>query len=535
MADYRHELLFGTFLTPVADQAERVVALARLTEQAGLDLVTVQDHPYQARFLDTWTLLSVIAAGTSTLRVSPNVANLPLRPPAVLARSVATLDILSGGRVELGLGAGAFWDGIAALGGPRLTAAQGVDALEEGIEVIRAMWEAGGRAVRVDGGHHRVRGAHPGPAPVHDVGIWLGAYKRRMLDMTGRLADGWLPSHAYAGLDALPAMNAIIDEAALGAGRSPADIRRLYNIGGTFTGSGRAFLQGPADVWAEQLAELTLDQGMSAYILASDDPDDIRRFAAEVVPAVRELVDAERAGSRTSTGADQSIGVSAAGARSVSPDAPAHPAPVTVPGGGVPPALGVTPTPDDGTRLSDARVWDETTRPTGPAPDPARTYTPREQAAGRHLVDVHDHLRQELAEVRRLVEEVTSGAMDPGIARSHINTMTMRQNNWTVGAYCESYCRVVTTHHTIEDQSLFPHLRRADPRLVPVVDRLEQEHHVIHEVLEGIDRALVAFVSEPDGHKALRDAMDLLTDTLLSHLSYEERELVEPLARLGSH
>lgn len=165
MADYGHELLFGTFLTPVADQAERVVALARLTEQAGLDLVTVQDHPYQARFLDTWTLLSVIAAGTSTLRVSPNVANLPLRPPAVLARSVATLDILSGGRVELGLGAGAFWDGIAAVGGPRLTAAQGVDALEEGIQVIRAMWEAGGGAVRVDGRHHRVWGRTPARRP----------------------------------------------------------------------------------------------------------------------------------------------------------------------------------------------------------------------------------------------------------------------------------------------------------------------------------------------------------------------------------
>ncbi|WP_329083862.1 MULTISPECIES: LLM class flavin-dependent oxidoreductase [unclassified Streptosporangium] len=538
MADYGHELLFGTFLTPVADQAERVVALARLTEQAGLDLVTVQDHPYQARFLDTWTLLSVIAAGTSTLRVSPNVANLPLRPPAVLARSVATLDILSGGRVELGLGAGAFWDGIAAVGGPRLTAAQGVDALEEGIQVIRAMWEAGGGAVRVDGRHHRVWGAHPGPAPIHDVGIWLGAYKRRMLDMTGRLADGWLPSHAYAGLDALPAMNAIIDEAALGAGRSPADVRRLYNIAGTFTGSGRAFLQGPADVWVEQLAELTLEQGMSAYILASDDPDDIRRFAAEVVPGVRELVDAERAGSSAPATADRPLPAEVGTTADARSAPPAAAAPVNVPartGGGVPPALGVTPTPDDGTRLADVRIWDETTRPTGPAPDPARTYTPREQAAGRHLVDVHDHLRQELAEVRRLVEEVTSGAMDPGVARSHINTMTMRQNNWTVGVYCESYCRVVTTHHTIEDQTLFPHLRRADPRLVPVVDRLEQEHHAIHEVLEGVDRALVAFVAEPDGHKALRAAMDLLTDTLLSHLSYEERELVEPLARLGVH
>ena len=79
--------------------------------------MTFQDHPYQPRFLDTWTLLSVLAAQTSTVRLAPNVANLPLRPPAVLARSVASLDILSGGRVELGLGAGAFWDAIEANGG----------------------------------------------------------------------------------------------------------------------------------------------------------------------------------------------------------------------------------------------------------------------------------------------------------------------------------------------------------------------------------------------------------------------------------
>jgi len=111
--------------------------------------------------------------------------------------------------------------------------------------------------------------------------------------------------------------------------------------------------------------------------------------------------------------------------------------------------------------------------------------------------------------------------------------MTIRQNNWTVGTYCESYCRVVTTHHTLEDISIFPHLRRADPALVPVIDRLAEEHHAIHDVLERVDRALVAFVAGPDGAKSLTAAVDLLTDTLLSHLSYEERELVEPLSRLG--
>jgi iron-sulfur cluster repair protein YtfE (RIC family) len=192
-----------------------------------------------------------------------------------------------------------------------------------------------------------------------------------------------------------------------------------------------------------------------------------------------------------------------------------------------------TTTPDDGVRRSDERLWDESLRPTGPAPDPVRTYTPSEQAAGHHLVDIHDHLRGELDQLRGLVQQVTTGALDAGAARSVIASMTMRQNNWTVGAYCASYCRLVTTHHSLEDQALFPRLRAADPRLAPVVDRLQEEHEVIHDVLERVDRALVAFVGGPDGAGQLRDAVDLLSDTLLSHLSYEERELVEPLARLG--
>ncbi|MEU9884750.1 LLM class flavin-dependent oxidoreductase [Sphaerisporangium sp. NPDC051011] len=559
MADYGHELLFGTFITPQADQADRVVALAQLTEQVGLDLVTVQDHPYQARFLDTWTLLSVIAAATSTVHVSPNVANLPLRPPAVLARSVATLDILSGGRVELGLGAGAFWDGVAAMGGRRLTPPQGVEALEEAIEVIRAIWAADGGTVRVDGAHYRVWGAHPGPAPAHDVGIWVGSYKKRMLALTGRLADGWLPSSPYAGPDELPAMNAMIDEAALEAGRQPSYVRRLYNIAGTFAARGTGFLNGPAHVWAEQLAELTLTQGMSGYIVMGDDPDVIRRFAAEVAPAVQELVATERAGrtnpppsegSQPGGASDdrEQAAVSTASPNTASPNtaSPGTTSAVTASAATTPSssptrarpavptsALAVVPTPDDGTRLSDVRVWDETIRPTGPAPDPGRRYTAHEQAAGRHLIDVHDHLREELRNLRGLVEQVVAGTMDPGTARSQINEMTMRQNNWTLGVYCQSYCRVVTTHHTLEDVSVFPHLRHAMPGLAPVVDRLEQEHHVIHEVLEGVDRALVALVTEPDGLKSLQAAVDLLTDALLSHLSYEERELVEPLARLG--
>ncbi|SNR36133.1 hemerythrin domain-containing protein [Blastococcus mobilis] len=194
-----------------------------------------------------------------------------------------------------------------------------------------------------------------------------------------------------------------------------------------------------------------------------------------------------------------------------------------------------TPTPDDGVRRSPERLWDESLRPTGPVPDPGRRYTPSEQAAGQHLIDVHDHLRAELEQLRGLVEQVTAGALDVGAARSAIAAMTVRQNNWTVGAYCASYCRLVTAHHSLEDEAVFPQLRAADHRLAPVIDRLEEEHLVIHDVLERVDRALVGFVAAPGGAGPLRAAVDVLTDTLLSHLSYEERELVEPLARLTSH
>lgn len=164
-------------------------------------------------------------------------------------------------------------------------------------------------------------------------------------------------------------------------------------------------------------------------------------------------------------------------------------------------------------------------------------YTGAGRVNGQHLIEVHDHLRAELSRVRALVRQVAEGALDVGAARSELNTMTMRQHNWTLGAFCVSYCRVVTMHHTVEDRALFPQVRHADLRLGPVLDRLTEEHHVIHDVLDRVDAALVASVNgtvnDPNGTAELSAAVDLLTDSLLSHLSYEERELVEPLARMS--
>ena len=281
MGDYGHDLRFGTFITPDSRRPERVVALAQYTERAGLDLVTFQDHPYQAAFLDTWTLLSWVAAETETVHVSGNVLNLPLRTPAVLARSAATLDLLSGGRFELGLGAGAYWDAIEAMGGPRRTPGQGVDALDEAIDIIRDIWDPGERrGVYRDGEHYRVHGAKRGPEPAHDIPIWLGALKPRMLRLIGRKADGWLPSLVGLGDGDLERGNRIIDDAATAAGRDPRAVRRLLNVGGGLD--------------AEDLLPFVIEHGISTFILASDDPGEIERWGGEVAPALRDAVARER-------------------------------------------------------------------------------------------------------------------------------------------------------------------------------------------------------------------------------------------------
>ncbi len=517
MADHEQELRFGIFPTPEAARLDDLLGLVQLAEVEGLDLVSVQDHPYQAKFVDTWTLLSVLGARTSTITLAPNVASLPLRPPVVLAKAAATLDLVTGGRVELGLGAGAFWDAIAAAGGPRRTPREAVDALAEAVALVKAFWAGG--TLRFEGVHYRAVGLHAGPVPAHDIPVWLGAYGPRMLRLTGRLADGWVPSMGYADPAALPEMSAAIDEAALAAGRSPASVRRVYNVFGRF-GTGSGFLQGSPRDWAEQLADLTLEVGMSSYVLGTDDPDDVRRWATEVAPAVRELVAAERARR----------------ARGEAPPAEPTPTPEEVPGRERPT---VTPTPDDGRRISPVLPWDEADRPTHDEPVDA-AYTPELQAQAQHLVDIHDALRAELAQVRDLLDQVRRGHVGVGAARSVINTMTMRQNSWTFGAYCESYCRIVTGHHTLEDHSVFPHLRRSEPGLGPVLDRLGHEHDVIHEVLEEFDRALVRLVDEGGAGRsgeaalaAVQQAVDLLADTLLSHLAYEERELIGPLSRHG--
>jgi alkanesulfonate monooxygenase SsuD/methylene tetrahydromethanopterin reductase-like flavin-dependent oxidoreductase (luciferase family) len=291
---------FGISVVPLTERLAAIREQVRTADEAGLDLVGIQDHPYQRHFLDTWTLIPTLLAETRRVSFFTDVANLPLRPPAVMAKAAASLDVLSGGRFELGLGGGAFPDVIANFGGPRRAPGESVEALEEAIEVIRLLW-SGERSVSFEGRHYRLDDARPGPQPAHPIGIWIGAFRPRMIRLVGRKGDGWLPSLGVLNREELRAGNERIDAAAAKAGRDPASIRRIINLQGLI-GEGPPParselpvgylagepLAGPAGWWVETLAGL-VDDGFDALVFwpVDTDPGQIELLAGEVVPQLR--------------------------------------------------------------------------------------------------------------------------------------------------------------------------------------------------------------------------------------------------------
>lgn len=293
--DYGRILEFGVSLAPAASELKVILDTVDSADLS-LDLLGIQDHPYQRRFLDTLQLLGVVAERTDRIRVFPDVACLPLRPPAMLANEAASIDIMSGGRFELGLGAGAFWDAIVGMGGPRRSPREALAALEEAVAVIRLLW-SGERGLRFDGEHYSIAGIHSGPVPVHDIEIWFGVYGLRACRLLGRVADGWIPSLGRSSIAELDSRHRIIDEAALEAGRDPATIRRLVNIGGVIgEGANDGPWKGPVEQWVDQLTDLVRNHGFDTFVFwPEDDPVDQINCLREVAIQVREAVAAERA------------------------------------------------------------------------------------------------------------------------------------------------------------------------------------------------------------------------------------------------
>jgi hypothetical protein len=185
----------------------------------------------------------------------------------------------------------------------------------------------------------------------------------------------------------------------------------------------------------------------------------------------------------------------------------------------------------------------EVTVPDGPSREAAgqaqrlvaehESVSPVGRAGQQTLLGVHAHLRKELDQLRGVARDVEAGRLSAAQARSHLNQMTLRQNYWTLGAFCAAYCRVVSVHHAIEDQRMFPDLRAADPGLGPVLDRLAEDHEVIGRMLTEVDAALVTMMADESSLDGARQAIDRFADVLLAHLADEEEQLLEPIGRLS--
>jgi probable F420-dependent oxidoreductase len=285
-------LLFGVSINQSATPDADPIAEARRAEELGFDFVSVTDHLHGTRPThETWTLLSWTAASTSRVGLVTDVLGLPYRAPSVTAKMAASLDRLSGGRFTLGLGAGGSDEESRGYGLPLRTPGEKIEALAEAIDILRGMWTT--PSFSFQGRHFRTEGAELEPKPDRRIPIWLGTYGDRALELTGRVADGWIPSYPYAPPDVAAQMMGRIRRAAEAAGRDPAELTHAYNIGVRVDEQatprpGRTVSGGPDQV-ADALTGFARI-GFTVFNLwpVGEAAEQMERLAHEVVPAVRD-------------------------------------------------------------------------------------------------------------------------------------------------------------------------------------------------------------------------------------------------------
>jgi alkanesulfonate monooxygenase SsuD/methylene tetrahydromethanopterin reductase-like flavin-dependent oxidoreductase (luciferase family) len=285
------DLSFGVSL-PSAGQEINPVAVAIRAEQLGLDFVSASDHPAVGTpTYEVWTLLTWIAASTSHIGIATKVLGVPFRPPAMIAKMAETLDRLSGGRLILGLGGGFDDEEIRSLGMGTRTPGEKVGGLEEAIRIIRGLWSEA--EFSFTGAHYRLESARMAPKPLHQIPIWLGTYGNRALGLTGRLADGWVPSLGFALPRDIPGMRERILTAAHQAGRRPADLTFVCNLEIRLDRgepSGPHAVAGSTGQIVERLREV-VELGfttMNFALAGTDAAGQLERLATEVIPALRE-------------------------------------------------------------------------------------------------------------------------------------------------------------------------------------------------------------------------------------------------------
>jgi alkanesulfonate monooxygenase SsuD/methylene tetrahydromethanopterin reductase-like flavin-dependent oxidoreductase (luciferase family) len=293
--------MFGLGLETGVDQVSEMLGHARLADAAGLDLVSVGDHPYFAERLDAYAALGFVLGATDNITGAVIMTNLLSRPAPILARTVTGLSRISGGRLVLGMGAGGMEEEILALGVPYLSPAARIRALEEAITVIRAL-SGGGDPVTFEGEFYHCTELMPAAAPTPP--IWVGSLGPKALAATGRCADGWIPGHLADWRSTQVAESRpIVDEAAVSVGRDPSDVSTIYNVSGRITrepvsetrdDEGR-WSGGGVTQWVDELTFAVLERGAAAfiYLVAPGDrisDTTVNLWSHEIVPAVRDAI-----------------------------------------------------------------------------------------------------------------------------------------------------------------------------------------------------------------------------------------------------
>jgi len=285
---------FGLNVSTSAERGADPARDAKRAEELGFDFVSSNDHPCGSNpSYETWTMLTWVAAATSRIRILTRVLGVPYRPPAMVAKMAATLDRLSGGRLILGLGSGASDDEFRAFGLGVPTPAEKTTGLEEAITIIRGLWTED--TFSFQGKRYHTDGAQIEPKPDHSIPIWLGTFAPRALAVTGRLADGWIPSLGYAPPDQVTGLRERVLRAASEAGRDPSEITCAYNLEVRVDESASTddtVVSGSPDAVAERLAGF-LGLGFSAINFMPHGPgadEQAERLANEVIPAVRSAV-----------------------------------------------------------------------------------------------------------------------------------------------------------------------------------------------------------------------------------------------------
>jgi alkanesulfonate monooxygenase SsuD/methylene tetrahydromethanopterin reductase-like flavin-dependent oxidoreductase (luciferase family) len=287
-------LLFGRNISPSAAPGANPVVDARQAEDLGFDFVSAPDHPCGSEpSFETWTMLSWIAAGTSRIRIATRVLGVPYRPPAMVAKMAETFDRLAGGRLILGLGGGSADEEFRAFGLGVPSPRDKVDGMQEAILIARGLWSE--PSFTFTGRIYRTAAADIEPKPNRHIPIWLGTYGKRALAVTGRLADGWIPSLGFAPPEQIAPMRECIMSAARAAGRDPDEITCAYNMPVRVdrqVDPDPTLVSGPPDAIVERMLGF-VQLGFTAISVLPTGPDpaeQVHRLATEVIPAVRAAV-----------------------------------------------------------------------------------------------------------------------------------------------------------------------------------------------------------------------------------------------------